>query len=66
MKFIFLIFYKTPLAMAVESDNKDMVEVLLQSKNIDINEIFILNQQFFFNIVLNILVFQIKFYNLLF
>ena len=36
MQFLFK-FHKTPLLLAIEKGNKEIVEVLLQHRNIDVN-----------------------------
>ena len=71
MQFLFK-FHKTPLLLAIEKGNKEIVEVLLQHRNIDVNAkieiekylnlyglLFILFYEFFFIIFIQFYIIQI-------
>lgn len=46
MKYVF-IFDKTPLFLAIEKENIEMIQLLLENKDIDVNKCSILTLSFF-------------------
>lgn len=48
MKF-YIIFQRTALIIAVEKENLEIIDLLLQNQDIDTNAKFILNQLFKYN-----------------